>query len=165
MFPCRFGRFISIIKKIPIILKNVYLDALESKLNKLLELGFSKDNIISITITNPYILLYSTESINNKVFSVKGLGYSIEDVIKMMTDFPLIFGYDITNIEKKINFYRSVDLDNYLIQNSKILIYNLDYLKSRLNCIKDKKDNLDLFLSEKDFYNKYNVKSLDLIKE
>ena len=99
------------------------------------------------------------------MFSVKGLGYSIEDVIKMMTDFPLIFGYDITNIEKKINFYRSIDLDNYLIQNSKILIYNLDYLKSRLNCIKDKKDNLDLFLSEKDFYKKYNVKSLDLIKE
>ena len=109
--------------------------------------------------------MYSTESISNKIFGIKGLGYSLENVIKMMTDFPLLFGYDITNIEKKISFYQTLELDNYVIENSKILIYNLDYIETRWKYIKNKNNKLDLFISEKDFYNKYNIKSLDLIKE
>ena len=70
-----------------------------------------------------------------------------------------------TNIEKKISFYQTLELDNYVIENSKILIYNLDYIETRWKYIKNKNNKLDLFISEKDFYNKYNIKSLDLIKE
>ena len=155
---------INIIKKIPTILKNYYLEELESKLNKLLEIGFSKEDIIKMTIDIPYILLYSTDQLVNKVYGIKEFGYSLEQVIKMISNFPILFGYEINSIDKKIKFYKAIDLDEYIIENSHLLIYNLDYIKARWSII-DKKDKLDLFLTDKDFYKKYKVQSLDLIKE
>ena len=85
----------------------------------------------------------------------------------MFRECPLLFGYDLMSITKKISFYKENNLEEYILDNSKILIYNLDYIKGRFNYLLNNNiDNKeDLFISEKEFYDKYNVNSLDLIKE
>ena len=137
-------------------------------MNKLLNFNFTNKDIINIINTNPYILLLSSENIGSQILSIKGLGFSLEDVVIMINNFPLLFGYDLMNIDKKNKFYRSIGLDQYMINHSKIFVYNLDLITARWNYLNTNNfgDNkVDLFLPETEFYKKYNIKSLDLIKE
>lgn len=66
------------------------------------------------------------------------LGYTKEDVIKMTKQLPALFGYSIDNIKRKINFYKSINLENIVLEDTKLLMQSVNlsyaryrYLKSR----------------------------------
>lgn len=158
-----------IIKKIPIILKDYYLQVLIDKLDNLLKLGFSKEEVILMTCNNPYILLYSCENINNKFKEFIDFKISKDNTIKMFVSFPLLFGYDWNSILDKINFYNKIKLNHCYIDNSKIFIYPIEliqarfiYLSKKMNINEDNYDNL--FLSDYAFYKKFKIKRNKLLK-
>ena len=156
-----------IIKKIPIILKSIYLENINNKIDNLIKLGFNKDEIILITCNNPYVFLYSEDNITNKFDSL--LDYVVkDDLIKMCSNFPLIFGYCTSNLIEKIEYYNKLKINDSYIDNSKILIYPLELIKARYFFLSKKvninKDNYDtLFLEDYKFYKKYKIKTTKLL--
>lgn len=151
---------INIIKKIPIIFKPYYLNSLNNKFKLLLKLGFDKKIINHICLVNPYILLYSNDVLNDNFVSLCEF-YKKEDVIKIISNCPIIFGYSTYSISEKLNYYKSINLLDYLCNNSYCLLYSLDFIKVRYNYV-DKDLLSDLFLSDKLFFEKYKISREDI---
>ena len=140
-----------------------------SKLDCLLSLGFSKETILLITCNNPYILLYSTESLISKFQSLLELSFSKEEVLSMIKSFPFLFGYDMDTIHNRILFLREIHLDSLIVSNCRILLFCLDLLKARYQFLMKmslwKESNYSsLFLSDYDFYKTYQITKDSLLK-
>ena len=152
---------IQIIKKIPILLRDTYLESINSKIDNLVKLGFSKEDIIIMTCNNPYILLYCEDNITNKFNSLKE--YIEKDkLIKVCSNFPLIFGYCLSNILDKIKYYNKIKCS--YIDNPKVLVYPLELIKARYFYLTRNNFNLDnIFLEDYKFYKKYKIKTTKLL--
>ena len=122
-----------------------------------------------MTCHNPYILLYSYDSLNEKIQSFGEFEFRLEDVLKMFYEFPLLFGYRLETIRERISFFHAEELDALIFEKPEILFFSVDLLKKRLKFLKkqDKKYKLDndLFLSESMFYKKFHVTREELWKE
>ena len=158
---------INIIKRIPIILKKCYLEALNNVLDCLVKLSFSKEDIIYMTCINPYIFLYTDENILNKYNALLD-EIDKDSINKICISFPLIFGYNIKTIIDKIKYYNKISLNDLYISNSKILIYPLELIKARYFYLSKKKNmsNInydDLFLNNSEFNKKYKINTSKLL--
>ena len=156
-------KLIKIIKKLPILLKDNYFESINKKIDNLIKLGFSKENIIEMTCINPYIFIYSEDSIINKFNVLKDI-IDVDDLIKMFINFPLLFGYSLTNLLDKINYYNKIKLDTSYIINSKVLMFPLELIKARYFYLSKKDNNYNnLFLEDYKFYKKYKIKTTKLL--
>jgi len=159
-----------ILKKVPIIFNRFYSDSLNDELNCLLKLGYTHEQIIYITCMNPYILLYSSEQINIRFTGIKNLGFSNEVVRNITHQSPILFGYDTKSLEEKIKYYRKIGIGDAIVRDSRILSFNLDFIKIRYKYIV-KKQEIDmnnyhlLFLNDRDFFKEFSVTRFLLLKE
>ena len=78
------------------------LNKVKENYNFLIELGYSREDVIKMTKISPAIYSLSIETIKQKIEDLKKLGYSREDVIKITKTLPAIYGYSIKNIKQKI---------------------------------------------------------------
>ena len=78
------------------------LNKVKENYNFLIELGYSREDVIKMTKSLPAIYGYSIENIKQKIEDLKELGYSREDVIKMTKSLPALYSYSIENIKQKI---------------------------------------------------------------
>ena len=78
------------------------LNKVKENYNFLIELGYSREDVIKMTKSLPALYSYSIENIKQKIEDLKELGYSREDVIKMTKSLPAIYSYSIENIRQKI---------------------------------------------------------------
>ena len=160
---------IQMIKKTPYILEEQILNSIDDKLSNLKRLGFKNDEIIFMCSKNPYILLYSEDRIIIRFHEILDLGFEKEDVTHILNTCPIIFGYRFLTIKDKISFYQEIGLFSIIKDHPNILIYNLNYIKNRYFYLNDI-DKISiynyhlLFLSGNDFYKKYNISDIDLIK-
>ena len=152
---------IQIIKKIPILLKNNYFESINKKLENLIKLGFSNDNVILMTCNNPYILLYTEDNITNKFNSLNEY-INKEDLLKICSCCPFIFGYSLDSILDKINYYNKIKYS--YIDNPKVFIYPLELIKARYFYLTKNNLKLDnLFIEDYKFYKKYKIKTTKLL--
>ncbi len=162
---------INIIKKAPYLLNKYYLDNMKEKLKCLSNLGFNNDDIISIICINPFIALYSKDLIINNFNNIKSLGYSNIEIYKMIKNAPIILSYDAKNMQEKIIFYKSINLGEVLVFDSKVLTYSLQLIKKRYEFMTKIKmiiiniDNYDiLFLNDTKFFEKFNITKDEILK-
>ena len=66
------------------------------------KLGYSKEEVIKMTKSQPAIYGLSIDNIKQKIEDMEKLGYSKEEVIKMTKSLPTIYGISIDNIKQKI---------------------------------------------------------------
>ena len=65
--------------------------------------GYTRENIIKMTLSLPQIYSLSVENIKQKIDDLIQLGYTRENIIKMTKIFPSIYSRSIENIKQKIN--------------------------------------------------------------
>ena len=159
---------IQVVQRIPILLKENYLENISNHIDCFIQLGFSQKSIILMTCNNPYLFLYSVENITNKFMEIKKMGYQEKDVIMILEDSPILFGYDIRNIKQKYEFYQELQLEHYLISHGNYYTYNFDIIQARYHFLNKShdmdNDYQDLFLSDVDFEKKYHIKKNLLLK-
>ena len=155
---------INAIKKLPIIIKHNNLERLEDNINNLQTLGFGISEIVPLTEKNPYILLYSKEMVaaNFKTF----INYNIynSEVIKMMNETPLLLTYNNKELENRLHYHKDKDLIEEIKKHSKYMLYSLEFIQKREKYVK-KKDIKDIFLTDTEFYKKYNITRDEVLKE
>ena len=78
------------------------IENIKQKIEDLISLGYSQEDVIKMTKLLPALYSYSIENIKQKIEDLISLGYSRADVIKMTKLLPTLFGYSIENIEQKI---------------------------------------------------------------
>ena len=78
------------------------LNKVKENYNFLIELGYSREDVIKMTKSLPAIYSLSIENIKQKIENLIELGYSREDVIKMTKKIPQIYGLSIESIRQKI---------------------------------------------------------------
>ena len=160
---------IFMIKKMPPILC-ISMDNIINKINDLISLGFTKEDVINIIKSFPSVLGLKINNIKNKIDSIVKLGYSYDEVIFMMKNLPSLFGYTIENIIDKIEFYNLIGLHDLFIKYPKKLMMSLDLAYARYRFYKDIGIIIDtsnyskLFHSNKQFYDRFGIEKEELIK-
>ena len=137
----------------------------------LVKLGYSQEEVITMTKYFPTIYSYSIENIQQKIKDIKQLGYSQEEVIKMTKSLPAIYGHSIENIQQKIEFYDYINLHSLAIVSTKSLMQStaLSYAKYMFFLEKgikiDETNYSKLFLSKKRFQKQYGITKEKLLEK
>ena len=74
------------------------------KISFLINLGYSKKEILKITKTFPTLYGLSKENITDKIDFLISIGYTKEEVLEMTNILPTLYNYSEDNIKDKINF-------------------------------------------------------------
>jgi len=161
---------INIIKRVPYLLDNYYLEGIGNKIDYFEEREFKEEEIILIMCNNPYVLTYSIDLLDINLKSIKDNGFSDDDVRSMLVDNPIILSYDIKSLKEKFDYYKEIGIKDYLVSNSKGLRISLDLVRGRYTFLKklglDNNDWWqDLFLTDLKFLKKYNISKEELLKE
>lgn len=160
---------VQMIKTTPYLLEDQILNNIDDILSNIKRLGFKNDEIIFMCNKNPYILLYSEDRIIIRFNELLNVGFEKEDVIHILKTCPILFGYRFLTIDDKISFYQEIGLFSIIKEHPNVLLYNLYKIKNRYFYLNDI-DKITihnyhlLFLSSSDFYNKYNISDIDLLR-
>ena len=84
------------------------IENIKQKIEDLISLGFSHEDVIKMTKFFPSLYGLNIENIKQKIEDLISLGYSHEDVIKMTKFFPSLYGLNIENIKQKIDDFISL---------------------------------------------------------
>ena len=76
---------------------------MKQKIDDIVALGYTKEEVIKITKSFPSIYGYSIETMKQKIEGVMSLGYTKEEVIKMTKTIPQIYSYSIETMKQKID--------------------------------------------------------------
>lgn len=103
----------------------------------LLDVGYTKEEIIKITKLSPKIYSYSVDNLKQKIEDIINLGYSKKEVLKITNSLPNIYSYSIDNMKQKfegiINFgYTKEQVLKMTISLPTIFGYTLQSMKQKL---------------------------------
>lgn len=154
---------ITIIKKVPIILKKQNLEGIESAINNLILLGFSQNDIHYITTTNPYILLYSKDIINENFKVFNKYNYYNSEIIRMIIKTPILLTYNTKELKRRLDYYKDNNCLEIIKNNSNYLLISMDITSKRKKYI-DSNLN-DLFISDFEFNKKYKITKEELLED
>lgn len=152
---------IDIINKIPNILDKNYLDQLIDKFDNIVKLGFSKNEIVKLIVNNPYILLFTSEIINNNHNSLIKEGFNNYTISLC----PLLISYNSLELEYRIKYYKKINVFNIILENPCYLLFNLEFIKIRADFLKKNNKPLnDIFIDDIMFNKKYHITRDKLLK-
>lgn len=148
-----------IIDTIPLVLQKKYLDNSFIILDEIKNNYLDKDELNKVILLNPYLLLLPIELFRSNINNILNNGFSNNDLKKIFLECPIIINYNSNELLRKIKFYKKKKLLNIIKNNPKYLVFNLDFIISRLNLISNKKiiNDEDIFLDDISFYNEYNI--------
>ena len=154
-------------------LKNYFEEKLLEKFKEnttyLLELGYTKEEVIKMTKSLPAIYGLSIENMKQKLTDVMSLGYTKEEDIKMTKTLPAINGYSIENMKQKIEFYDSINMHFLAVQDSTKLMQSvaLSYAGYQfylsIGIIIDMRNYKKLFIGNKSFEKTYGITKEELL--
>lgn len=112
-------------------------NTIESKINGMCKIGYSRNEIIDISRGNPGIFAHSVASLEKKINDFMELGFSFEQTRTIMKKNPSLFIYKETSIKDKIDDilalgYSYDDVRSIIIKFPKILSYSLVRIKNRI---------------------------------
>ena len=74
---------------------------IEQKIIDLMALGYTKAEIIKMTVSFAGLFGYAVETIRKKIIDFEALGYEHQTVLKMTSSLAMLFSYSIDNIKQK----------------------------------------------------------------
>ena len=147
------------------------IETIQQKINDLISLGYSRDDVIKMTNVSPALYNYSVENIRKKIVDLISLGYSYNNVIEMTRSLPTLFGLSIENIKQKITFLKQIDLDFIAIEDTKKLMQSIDLTYARYMFFKDRGIAINeenyrrLFYNAKQFEKQYGIDKSTLLEK
>ena len=146
------------------------IENVKRKIDDLISLGYSYDDVIKMTKSLPTLYGYGIENIKQKMDNLISLGYSRNDVIKITKQLPALFGLSIENIKQKIDFFKQLNLDAIILTDTKKLMQSTDLTFARYMFLKDKGIEITvnyynkLFYSAKTFEKQYGIDKSTLLE-
>ena len=146
-------------------------EKIKEKIKYILSLGFTMEEIINIAKFFPIICSFSIETIEDKIKYIMSFGYTLSNVRNMIKNYPSILSMSTENLHDKINFYKSINLMDIIINDTKQLMISLKVVYARYMFYKNIGINIDknnytlLFIKNKDFERKYNITKEELINK
>jgi len=146
------------------------IDSIEQKINDMIALGYSKQEVITITCLFPSILGLSIKNIKQRIDDIMDLGYSKQNVIEMTKSLPQIYGYSIESIREKKYFYDSIGLydlfvidTKQMMQSSKLSYARYMFYKS-IGIIITMNNYKKLFIDQSRFEKQYGITKQELLR-
>ena len=139
------------------------IESMKIKIEDMISLGYTKEDVIEMTKNQPNLYSLSIEYIKQRIKDIISLGYERKDAIEITKKLPSLFGLSMENIKEKINFYKRINLENIVLEDTKQLMQSatLSYARYRyltIKGIKITKDNYGrLFYSQQNFKEIYNI--------
>ena len=147
------------------------IENMKQKIEDIISLGYTKEEVIKMTKILPAIYGLSIESMKQKIEDIISLGYTKEEVIKMTKILPSIYGFSIENMKQKIDFYDSIDMHELAVINPKQLMQSVNLSYARYSFYKDRGIDIDmnnygkLFVGQKNFEKAYRITKKELLEK
>ena len=147
------------------------IENIKQKIEDLISLGYSKEDVIKMTKLLPSLFCLSIENMKQKIDDLISLGYDKEKVINMTQNLPSLYSYSIENIKQKIDFYKMINLDFIILEDTKKLMQSVDLTYARYMFFKDEdievtRDNYRrLFYTAKIFEKQYGIDKSTLLEK
>ena len=147
------------------------IESINQKLLDFMQMGYSKKDVIKITRKVPSIFSVGASHLKNKMLEIMKLGYSYDEVIQLTNKFPIIYSLSIDTILKRISFYQSIGVTDFILNDSYKLMQSTKLSFARYMFYKEhdvsveNNDYRKLFISAKNFFKKYGITNVDLIKK
>lgn len=114
---------------------------IENIFNYLLSIGYTKEEVIKLTVKFPAIFGQKEESLKEKVDDLISLGYSDNQVLKMVKEHPQILSYSKTKMMEKINNlillgYTKGEVLNMILDAPYILGLSFNNIKNKIDYYK-----------------------------
>ena len=95
--------------------ENRISDIVEENFQFLLDYGYSKNEIIKMTVTNPGIFSITVEKIFNMINLLLALGYKKNNIIKISKSQPFIFSYSTKHVLDLFNNLCSLGIKDVIV--------------------------------------------------
>ena len=157
------------IKNLPEIL-SLSIEMINFKLEELINLGYTKEEVIIMTSTHSALYSLSIDYIKNKFIELLNLGFSIDEIKKMTIKFPSLYSLSIDNIRKKREFYDMVGLSDMMILEPKYIMQSIELSYARYMFLKNIGININmnnyriLFMGQNQFEKRFGKNNEQLIK-
>ena len=141
-----------------------------SRIIKLKEFGYTKEQIIYMIPIAPSLLTQNYEAIKNKISFLADLKYNKKDIIQITSTFPSYYDYSFEALDERfflletLNLHETVIERPYIIKQSPKLTY-ARYMYFLDNNISIAKNNRKIFLQEKLFSKIYNITKEELLEK
>ena len=150
------------LKKIPIIVKETYLEKVKTNLEILDSFGFSVEDRRRLLSKNPYLLLFDKDSIQDNFKNFLSFSFYHKEVVDMLIHTPLLFTYNKAEIRRRLQFFQKKDLLELVKEHSKLLLFPLELIEKRFSIIEEG-NYRDLYLTDIAFYQKYHLDREEII--
>ena len=107
------------------------IDTIKEKYDELINLGYSKEQVIIMTSNHSALYSLSINYIKNKINELLLLGFDMDEIIKMTVKFPSLYSLSIDNIKRKKEFYDMVGLTNVMILEPKYIMQSIELSYAR----------------------------------
>ena len=144
---------------------------MKQKIKDIQNLGYTKEEVIKMTKTQPMICGLNIETIYQKFKDIEDLGYTKEEVLKITKTFPTIYSLSSETIKQKIEFYDSIDMHEIAVVDPKQLMQSVSLSYARYKFYEEKNititmDNYKkLFLDQKSFEKQYSLTKQELLNK
>ena len=146
------------------------VEEIETRLGELQLLGYKKEECVAMLERYPFLMGLSIHKFEELQQDFPKLGYTQEQFMNISVKFPQIFGFSYESLQDKIDLYDSLELHDVPIDYPSILMQGTSLCRLRMKYFNDigieiNQDNYrQLFLPERDFFNKFKVSRDDLIE-
>ena len=155
---------IYLLEKVDLLLDDNYQSNLDICFDLFENYQFNTDEFKTIIMKNPYILLYPSSFIEEKINIFRKYNYSLDDIKTIFLNQPIIIGFSLNNLDEKLDFYKKKGLNKSIINNYG-LTFDISFILKRYSFLKENNYLLeDVGLSEDAFKNKY-LSTWELLKE
>ena len=144
---------------------------IKQKIEDLIEMGYTREEILKMIKEIPAILSYSIDTMKQKRNDLEELGFTKEEVIYMTKKLPALFGYSKENIKQKVEYLRKMNLEFIIFKDPKYLIQSLELTQARMNYFYEQEIKLDetnfskLYYSHPIFEKQFGISKKELLEK
>lgn len=146
------------------------IESISQKIEDLITLGYSRQNVFEMIQKHPQILSYNKDKIMEKGNNLISLGYTKEEAYSMIYNSPYILGLSFNNIKKKIDYYKSIGIEQHFVRTTMNLMQSVELSYARYSYLTNEcsetiniKNCHILFYSNAFFIEKYRINNETLL--
>lgn len=146
------------------------IEVVQDRLDGLLKLKFSKEDVIYIVYMNVRVLDMATARVEEHIKDIEVLGFTNEEALAIASGCPSLLSSNSKTLSKKIELLLSLGLRKCILDNPSILMQGVPLTTARVRFFKEQGITIDetnyrrVFRNSVEFKARYGISNEDVLK-
>ena len=110
---------------------------IKQKIDYVMSLGYTHQEVISMSLSYPKLLGISEENMKNKIDDLLALDIDYKIILSMVKKFPALLALSTENIYSKLRVYKYIGIIEIIYNNAMCLMQSADHAYARYSFLKE----------------------------